>query len=78
MHTALPVVDGLTQTQPDSEPVHARLMSFLAQKPGGAQQDIAEGVAALRRAASRESDEVVKSRIAAAIALVMGDKGQDG
>ena len=66
----LPLVDGVTQTAPDSEPIHLRLMNFLAQRPGGAQQDLTEGLAALERAYSRESDETLRGRIAAAISMI--------
>lgn len=48
-------------------------MHFLAQRPGGSQQDLAEGLAALQRAYTAESDETVRRRIAAAIALARGE-----
>lgn len=73
----LPLVDGLTQTAPDSEPVHAKLMAYLAQRPGGAQQDIAEGLAALERGFSRESDQATKQKIAAALAILRGSSSRE-
>ena len=66
----LPLVDGLTETVRDTEPFMTRLADFFEQNQGNAQEDITDGIHALERAFSKESNEKVKSRLATAILLI--------
>lgn len=72
MDLGLPVVPGLTDTAQAATPLHERLIDFLAQRPGGASEDIVEGLSSLERAYSREADPVLRRRIAAARAILRG------
>ena len=66
----LPLVDGLTQTVRETEPFMTRLADFFESQQGTAQEDITDGIRALERAFSKESNEQIKSRLATAILLV--------
>ena len=66
----LPLLDGLTQTQRDTEPLTIRLAEFLADQQGNVQEDINDGLDALERAFKKEPDDKMKSRIAAAIMIL--------
>lgn len=74
MDTGAPVVSGLTETAPDGVPLHQRLVDLLSQRPGGAQRKIADGLALLEQAVGEESDERVRNRVSAGIALIRGLK----
>ena len=77
----LPTVAGLTETARDAEPLHVRLMQVMAERPGGSRQEVADAVALLETAASREGDERVRDRLRAAVALIRGTgrrNGEDG
>jgi len=70
----LPLVEGLSQTARDAEPLHQRLAGFLAQRRGASTEDVAQALERLESAFGKEADEQVKGRIAAAIAVLRGDK----
>ena len=74
MNTGAPVVSGLTETSPEGEPMHLRLMHLLSQRPGGSQRKIADALALLEQAVGEESDERVKDRVSAGVALIRGMK----
>ena len=70
--TGLPVVEGLTETSADAEPLHVRLMGLLAQRRGGSHQKVADALALLEDATTLEGDAKVRERIQAAVALIRG------
>lgn len=67
----LPVVDGLTVTQPDTESLHVRLADFMAQRPGGSTSKLVELVSGLESAFESESNPQLRSRLAAARSLLI-------
>ena len=72
-----PLVDGLTQTADQSEPLHLRLAEFLAQRPGASGDDVVAAIGSLERAFKHEGDERVRGRLAAAISLLRDDDGYE-
>ena len=72
-----PLVDGLTQTSEQSEPLHLRLAEFLAQRPGASGDDVVAAIGSLERAFKREGDERVRGKLAAAISLLRDGDGYD-
>lgn len=67
----LPVVDGLTVTQPDTEPAHLRLAKFFAQRPGGSTGRAINAVTELEAAFQGEADPVLRARYAAARSILL-------
>ena len=74
LHTGAPVIPGLTETAPESVPLHEQLMHLLSQRPGGAQRKIADALALLEQAVDEEGDERVRDRITAGVSLIRGMK----
>lgn len=73
-----PVIEGLTETRKDSEPLITRLSDFLAQKPGGASEAVRSAIKELQRGFSLESNEKMKDRISIALATLKdGDSARD-
>lgn len=70
--TGLPVVEGLTETSRDAEPMHVRLMQALSERRGGSQRKVADALALLEDATTLEGDAKVRERIQAAVALIRG------
>lgn len=72
-----PVVPGLTETGEHSAPLHVQLVELMSRRPGGARQYLADGLALLEQAISEESDERMRDRIAAGVALIRGTRSED-
>ena len=70
----LPLVDGLTQTVRETDPMMVRLADFFESQQGNSQEDITDGLHALERAFSKEPNEQVKARLATAILLIREGK----
>jgi hypothetical protein len=66
----LATIDGLTETQPDTEPLTARLVEAIASRPSRAQDDLEKGLASLERAYSNEPNKRLKQHIEEAIKLL--------
>ena len=66
----LPLVEGLTESVRDTEPLMTRLADFFSQQEGTSQEAMTDGIRSLERAFSMESNEAVKSRLATAILLL--------
>lgn len=72
MAGGLPVVEGITETARDAQPMHLRLMEVLAQRPGAGRNHIAEALSSLEAAVRVEGDEDVRRRLIAGIAALRG------
>lgn len=70
--TGLPVVEGLTETSRDAEPLHVRLMQAMSERRGGSSRKVADALALLEDATTLEGDAKVRERIQAAVALIRG------
>lgn len=70
--SSLPVIDGLTDTAATTAGLPSRLTELLAQRPGGSVGDTARAVTALEDAIRRESSDTLRSRLAAARAMILG------
>lgn len=70
--TGLPVVEGLTETSRDAEPLHVRLMQVLSERRGGSRKKVADALALLEDAISMEGDAKVRERLQAAVTLIRG------
>lgn len=70
--TGLPVVEGLTETSRDAEPLHVRLMQAMSERRGGSHRKVADALALLEDATTLEGDAKVRERIQAAVALIRG------
>ena len=73
----LPMVEGLTETSEDSEPLHVKLMALLSQRPAASRSGIADALALLEDAWSAEANSDVKERIAAGISMLRGGSMKD-
>ena len=78
MQTGAPIVSGLTETSETSVPLHTRLIALLSQRPGGSQRKVADALALLEQAIGEESEERVRDRLAAGVALIRGLNGEEG
>ncbi len=70
--SALPTVDGLTDTAATTTGLPTRLTELLAQRPGGSAGDTARAITALENAIRRESNDTLRGRLSAARALILG------
>lgn len=66
----LPLIDGMTETGPDTEPMVARLERLMADYPGRAQDSLQRGIAQLQQAVRLESNKQVRSNIREALAIL--------
>jgi len=69
---SLPVVDSMTETSESTMGLPARLAALLAQRPGGSVGDTARAVTALEDAIKRESNDTLRTRLAAARSMILG------
>jgi hypothetical protein len=69
---SLPVVDSMTETSESTLGLPARLAQLLAQRPGGSVGDTARAVTALEDAIKRESNDTLRTRLAAARSMILG------
>jgi|JI10StandDraft_1071094.scaffolds.fasta_scaffold249609_2 hypothetical protein len=69
--SALPTVDGLTDTAATTTGLPTRLTELLAQRPGGSAGDTARAITALEDAIRRESNDTLRGRLSAARALIL-------
>lgn len=66
----LGTVEGLTETQPETESLTSRLAEMLASHPSRSQDELEKGLGALERAYSSEPNKRLKSNIERAIKLL--------
>lgn len=71
----LATIDGLTETQEETEPMTARLAALLVDHPGRSQDALQDGIEDLERAYSLESDQ--RMRLQLKHALVILKEGSD-
>ena len=78
MDVGAPIVPGLTETAVDGAPLHVQLINLLSRRPGGSQRKVADALALLEQAIGEESEERVRDRLAAGVALIRGLNGEEG
>ena len=78
MDVGAPVVPGLTETAADGVPLHVQLIQLLSRRPGGSQRKVADALALLEQAIGEESEERVRDRLSAGVALIRGLNGEEG
>ena len=66
----LELIDGLTETQPDTEQLTARLVELLESHPGRSQDALQDSVYSLERAYTLEANAKVRSLIQDALDLL--------
>lgn len=66
----LDTIDGLTETQPDTSPLTAKLVEAIASHAHRSQDDLEDGLSLLERAHSNESNKQLKQHLAQAIKLL--------
>ena len=66
----LPLIGGVTETAEDTEPRMTRLMRAMSQRSGSSTSGVNEVIGKLQIEFAGESNERLKSRIAAAISLL--------
>ena len=67
----------MTETEPDTETMVARLVHLLEESPGRAQDALVDGITALERAYSLESNSRVKDSIEEALSLLRSGSDHD-
>lgn len=74
----LPLVDGLTSTQPDTSPHMAKLAEQMSEFRGNSQDALSSGICALEKAYECEDNDKVRSNIEHALDLLRhGPEGGD-
>ena len=66
----LGIVEGLTETQPDTESLTTRLADMLANHPSRSQDDLEKGLTALEKAYASEPNKRLQSNIEQAIKIL--------
>lgn len=75
---SIPVLDGLTETAPDTATMTSRLVDVITSRPGRAQDDLESGITMLERAYSREPDKRLKATLRRALSVLRhGSQGDD-
>lgn len=64
------LIDGLTETAPDTGSMTSRLAAVMASRPGRSQDDLEYGICALEKAYSGESNKRLKLNIKQALELL--------
>jgi len=64
------LIPGMTETQPDTEPMMARLAALMKSSPARSQDSLQEGIAHLEAALSSEANPKVKDAIKDALACL--------
>lgn len=73
------LIDGLTETQPDTATMTSRLAEVMASRPGRSQDDLECGIAALESAYRGEHDTRLRLNIKEALLILRhGPKDEDG
>jgi hypothetical protein len=71
----LALIPGVTETEPDTEPVTVKLVRLLEDSKGRSQDALTDGIADLERAYSIESNNRVRSLIKDALDLLRNGSG---
>ena len=66
----LPLIDGTTETQEDTEPMMAKLAALLAQDDERSQDHLSTAITHLERAYRTESSDLIQSNIKRALELL--------
>jgi len=71
------LIPGMTETQPDTEPMMARLAALMKSSPARSQDSLQEGIANLEAALASEDNPKVKSSIKDALACLRHGPSDD-
>ena len=71
------LIPGMTQTQPDTEPMMARLAALMKSSPARSQDSLQEGIAKLEEALASEDNPKVKMSIKDALGCLRHGSSDD-